>query len=95
MMKSWYHLKWINLSVKQYNTVQYNGFYRDCKCKSLGKTLENVCKRAHACFLFSADNIKGEKRTSAGCIEDAKEAVNWGKPLNHLADTGKGSGSLY
>lgn len=37
--------------------------------------------RMHA-VPFNADSIKGEKRTSSGFLEDAKEAINCGKPVN-------------
>ena len=35
-------------------------------------------------FPFNADNIKGEKRTSTGCMEDAKQAIDCGKPVHGI-----------
>lgn len=66
------------------NTVQYNGFYGCCKCKTPGRTVKTSARGHMHAFPFNADNIKGEKRTSAGCMEDAKQAIDCGKPVNGI-----------
>ena len=35
-------------------------------------------------FPFNADDIKGEKRTSTGFMEDAKQGNDCGKPINGI-----------
>ena len=64
------------------NTVQFNGFYGCCKCKSPGRTVKTSARGHMHVFPFNEANVKGEKRTSTGFMEDAKDAVNCGKPVN-------------
>ena len=58
------------------NTIQYNGFYGCCKCKTPGRTIKTSARGHMHAFPFNGDNVKGEKRTSTGFMEDAKQAID-------------------